>query len=91
MKNRKYILDNIQDFNYNIIKSLGYSPFDVINHNDLRKPYIEWKYGNFNYKSFGLAFLSNIKLDLLKEFIDNLKDGYTYAVIPILITLPNSE
>jgi hypothetical protein len=50
-----------------------------------------WKYGSFNYKSFGLAFLSNIKLDLLKEFIDNLKDGYTYTVIPILITLPNSE
>jgi hypothetical protein len=31
----------VEDINYNIIKSLGYSPNDVINHNDLRKPYIE--------------------------------------------------
>ena len=90
MKN-KYTLNNIEDFNYNIIKSFGYSPYDVINHNDLRVPYIEWKYGPFQYKSFGLGFLSNVKLDLLNEFITFLQDGYTYAIIPILITLPDSE
>jgi len=27
----------------------------------------------------------------LIEFVDNLKDGYTYAIIPILITLPDSK
>lgn len=90
-KSGKYILNQIEDFNYNIIKSLGYSPFDLINHNDLRKPFIEWKYGSFLYKSLGLAFLSNIKLEILTEFINSLKDGYTYAVTPILITLPNSQ
>ena|ERR1700741_806503 len=88
---QKYILTNIEDFNFNIIKSLGYSPHDVIDHNDLRKPYIEWKYGPYLYKSFGLGFLSNVKLDLLHEFITSLQDGYTYAIIPILITLPDSE
>jgi len=41
--------------------------------NELRKPYIEWKYGPYNFISLGLGFLSNIKLDILKEFINNLK------------------
>jgi len=89
--NKKYILNNIEDLNYNIIKSFGYSPYDIIYHNDLRLPYIEWKYGPFAYKSLGLGFLSNVKLDLLNEFITSLQDGYTYAIIPILITLPDSE
>jgi hypothetical protein len=91
MKSNKFILNNIEDFNYNIIKTLGYSPEDIIDHNDLRHPHIEWKYGSFMYKSLGLAFFSNINLDLLQEFINSLKDGYTYAVIPLLITLPKSE
>jgi len=91
MKRNKFILNNIEDFNFNIIKTLGYSPHDVVDHKDLRKPYVEWKYGPFLYKSFGLGFLSNIKLELLQEFTDSLKDGYTYAIIPILITLPDSE
>jgi hypothetical protein len=92
MKNiNKFIFNNLEDFNFNIIKTLGYSPYEVIDHNDLRKSYIEWKYGAFGYKSLGLGFLSHMKLDLLQEFVDSLKDGYTYAIIPILVTLPNSE
>lgn len=87
----KYSLNHIEDINYNIIKSFGCSPNDVIDHNDLRLPHINWKYGPFQYKSLGLGFLSNIKKDLLQDFIHSLQEGYTYAMIPILITLPNSE
>jgi hypothetical protein len=90
MKN-KYIINNIVDINYNILKSFGCSPNDVTDHNDLRVPHINWKYGPFQYKSLGLGFLSNINKDLLQDFINSLEDGYTYAIIPILITLPDSE
>jgi hypothetical protein len=50
MKTNKYILNNIEDLNYNIINILGYSPYNVIDHKKLRKPFIEWKYGPFMYK-----------------------------------------
>lgn len=93
MKKNKFKLDNIEDINYNIIQNLGYSPNDIIDHYNLKNDNIKWEYSTFMYKSFGLGFLNNIKIDMfkVKEFIDNLTNSYTYAIIPIIVTIPTSK
>jgi hypothetical protein len=91
MYNKKHI-NNIEDLKYSIIKALDYSPSDIIIHKELKNNYnIEWTYNNFHYKSFGLGFFIHIQVKLWIEFIKNLSNGYTYAIIPLLITLPESE
>ncbi len=94
ISNISYVSELAKDLNFSILKNLGINPEEITDQSKIRKSNISWKYENNHFHHFDFHFFEKpeaTKLTLLSQFLNKLEEGCTYAVTPVIVSLPNAN